>query len=173
MNMEDEKNLLSEVASDAYDASDKPFDFVGEDGETALICETDESAKEKISTALKGLGYQVTEASSARDALKKMRFHVYDLVVLNENFDTQNPDANDILSYLQTLGMSVRRQMFVALVSERFRTMDNMGAFNKSVNIIISPKNLDDAGTILKRGISDNEAFYRIFKEAMTKTGKS
>jgi len=171
--MEDEKSLLSEVASDAYDASDKPFDFVGEDGETALICEADEGAKEKISAALKTLGYQITEASSVRDALKKMRFHVYDLVVLNETFDTQNPDANDILSYLQSLGMSVRRQMFVALVSERFRTMDNMAAFNKSVNIIISSKNLDDAATILKRGISDNAVFYRVFKEALTKTGKS
>ncbi len=171
--MEDEKSLLSEVASDAYDASDRPFDFVGEDGETALICEADEGAKVKISTALKDLGYQTTEASSARDALKKMRFHVYDLIVLNETFDTQNPDANDILSYLQSLGMSVRRQMFVALVSERFRTMDNMAAFNKSVNIIISPKNLDDAGTILKRGISDNAAFYRIFKDTLTKAGKA
>jgi len=63
--------------------------------------------------------------------------------------------------------------MFVALVSERFRTMDNMAAFNKSVNIIISPKNLDDAGTILKRGISDNAAFYRIFKDTLTKAGKA
>jgi CheY-like chemotaxis protein len=170
--MEDEKNLLSEVASDVYDASDRPFDFVEADGETALVCEADEGAKEKISTALKTLGYQITEASSARDALKKMRFHVYDLVVLNESFDTQNPDANDILSYIQSLNMSVRRQMFVTLVSERFRTMDNMVAFNKSVNIIVNQKNLDDAATIIKRGTADNKAFYRVFKDAMIKAGK-
>jgi len=170
--MEDEKNLLSEVASDIYDAADRPFDFVEEDGETALVCESDTEAMEKISGALRTLGYQITEASSARDALKKMRFHVYDLVVLNENFDTQNPDTNDILSYLQGLNMSVRRQMFVALVSDRFRTMDNMAAFNKSVNIIINVKNLDDAATIIKRGTTDNKAFYRVFREAMIKAGK-
>lgn len=170
--MEDEKSLLSEVASDIYDAADKPFDFVEADGETALVCEADAGAKEKISNALRTLGYQITEASSARDALKKMRFHVYDLVILNENFDTQNPDANDILSYLQGLNMIVRRQMFVALVSERFRTMDNMAAFNKSVNTIINVKNMDDADTILKRGTADNKAFYRVFREAMIKTGK-
>ena len=171
--MEEEKNLLNEVASDVYDASDRPFDFVDADGETALICEADESAKEKISAALRTLGYQITEASSARDALKKMRFHVYDLVVLNENFDAQNPDANDILSYLQGLNMVVRRQMFVALVSERFRTMDNMAAFNKSVNLIVNQKNLDDAATIIKRGTADNKAFYRVFKDAMVKAGKA
>lgn len=171
--MEDEKNLLSEVASDVYDAADKPFDFVGEDGETALVCEADEGAKEKISTSLRDLGYQITEASSARDALKKMRFHVYELVVLNETFDAQNPDENDILSYIQSLNMTVRRQMFVALVSERFRTMDNMAAFNKSVNLIISSKNLDDAATIIKRGTADNKVFYRIFRDAMVKAGKA
>jgi len=171
--MEEEKNLLNEVASDVYDASDRPFDFVDADGETALVCEADEGAKEKISAALRTLGYQITEASSARDALKKMRFHVYDLVVLNENFDAQNPDANDILSYLQGLNMVVRRQMFVALVSERFRTMDNMAAFNKSVNLIVNQKNLDDAATIIKRGTADNKAFYRVFKDAMVKAGKA
>jgi DNA-binding NtrC family response regulator len=171
--MEEDKSLLNEVAADAYDASDRPFDFVEADGETALVCEADAQAKEKIIAAVKDLGYQITEASSARDALKKMRFHVYDLVVLNETFDTQNPDANDILVYLQSLAMGVRRQMFIALISDRLRTMDDMAAFHKSVNLAIHPKNVDAVGTILKRALADNAAFYRIFKEAAKKTGKA
>jgi len=170
--MEEEKSLLSEVASDTYDASDRPFDFLETGGETTLICEPDPSTREKISNAVKSLGYRVTEPASARDALKRMRFHVYDLVVLNENFDTEDADSNNVLNYLNSLPMSTRRQIFVALVSDRFRTMDNMAAFNRSVNLVINPKNIDDIGPIIERGTTDNRAFYHVFREILREKGR-
>jgi CheY-like chemotaxis protein len=170
--MEEDKSLLNQVDSASYDAADKPFDFVEAEGETALVCEPDPSVRDKIGDGLKKLGYMITEAASARDALKKMRFHTYDVVVLDERFDAENPDQNDVLQYLEGLPMGTRRNMFVALVTERFRSMDNMAAFNKSVNLVINTKNIDDVETILKRGVSENAAFYRIFKETLTKLGK-
>ena len=170
--MEEEKTLLNQVDESLYDAADKPFDFVEEKGETALICESDPSIQTKISEAMKSLGYMITEATSAKDALKKMRFHAYDVVVLDERFDTTVPDENDVLRYLEGLSMGTRRDMFVALITERFRSMDNMAAFNKSVNLVINTKNINDVGTIVKRGVSENAAFYRIFKESLQKLGK-
>ena len=171
--MEEDKSLLHEVATDVYDASDLPFDFIEAESETAIICESDPQMKDAVNAALKELGYQITEASSARDALKRMRFHVYDVVVLNEIFDAPNPDANDVLTYLQGLSMDVRRQMFVSLVSGRYRTMDNMAAFRRSVNLVVNPSNMEDVGKVLKRGISDNTSFYRVFHEAQRKAGKA
>ena len=170
--MEEEKSLLGEVASDAYDASDRPFDFLETGGETALICEPDTSIREKISNAVKILGYRVTESTSARDALKRMRFHVYDLVVLNENFDTEDAGSNNVLNYLKSLSMSIRRQIFVALVSDRFRTMDNMAAFNRSVNIVINPESIADIGPIIERGTNDSRAFYHVFREILREKGR-
>jgi CheY-like chemotaxis protein len=170
--MDEDKTLLNQVDSASYDASDKPFDFVEAEGETALICASDPNVRERISEALKSLTYMTTEAASARDALKKMRFHTYDVVVLDERFDTDNPDQNHVLQYLEGLPMGTRRNMFVALVTERFRSMDNMAAFNKSVNLMIHTKNIDDVATILKRGVSENAAFYRVFKETLVKMGK-
>jgi CheY-like chemotaxis protein len=170
--MEEEKTLFSQVDESLYDAADKPFDFVDMEGETALVCESDPSIMEKISEAMKLLGYLITEAASAKDALKKMRFHTYDVVVLDERFDTTVPDENDVLRYLESLSMATRRDTFVALITERFRSMDNMAAFNKSVNLVINTKNIDDVGTILNRGVSENAAFYRIFKESLQKLGK-
>jgi hypothetical protein len=67
--------------------------------------------------------------------------------------------------------MATRRNMFIALVSDRFRTMDNMMALNKSVNLIINVKNIEDIGKILSRGITDNEYFYRVFKETLKELG--
>ncbi|MEJ2222589.1 MAG: hypothetical protein P8X80_17515 [Desulfobacterales bacterium] len=148
------------------------FDFIEEEGLTALVCEANPLVRKTITNALDVLDYQITEAESTRDALKRMRYHNYDLFVINENFDTDNPEANGILLYLERLGMLVRRNMFIALVSDRFRTMDNMMALNKSVNLIINSKNIDDIGKILSRGITDNEYFYRIFKGTLKEVGK-
>jgi hypothetical protein len=56
--MEEQKTLLNEVALEEYDAGDKPFDFLEEGGETALVCEPDPAIRGKIIDNLKELGYQ-------------------------------------------------------------------------------------------------------------------
>ena len=160
-------------SNNGYDADEKPFDFIEEEGLTALVCESNPLVRKTIIKALDVLEYQITEAESTRDALKRMRYHNYDLFVINENFDTDNPESNGILLYLERLSMLVRRNMFIALISDRFRTMDNMMALNKSVNLIINSKNIDDIGKILSRGITDNEFFYRIFKGTLKEVGKA
>ena len=170
--MEEEKTLLNEIAAGKYDASDRPFDFVESDAETALVCESDGTVREKISGALKKMGYQTTEAASTGDALKSMRFHLFDLVMVNENFDQSAPDRNDVLAYLETLAMSTRRQIFVALISDTYRTTDNMAAFNKSVNTVINLKNIEDVEKILRGAVAENAAFYRVMKETLKKMGR-
>ncbi|MGW8300644.1 MAG: zinc-ribbon domain-containing protein [Desulfobacterales bacterium] len=160
-------------SNNGYDAAEKPFDFIEEEGLTALVCEANPLVRKTIIKALDVLEYQITEAESTRDALKRMRYHNYDLFVINESFDTDNPESNGILLYLERLSMLVRRNMFIALISDRFRTMDNMMALNKSVNLIINSKNIDDIGKILSRGITDNEFFYRIFKGTLKEVGKA
>lgn len=171
--MEEQKTLLNEVELEEYDAGDKPFDFLEEGGETALVCESDPVVREKISDSLKNLGYQITAPEKAKDALKAMRFHLFDLVVVNERFDTTNPDTNDVLQYLENLNMTTRRRFFMALISEKYRTMDNMAAFNRSVNLVVNLKNIDDVGKIIKQGVADNRAFYHIFQETLVKMGKA
>jgi len=165
-------DIFNDVASDTYKASDKPFDFVPEGSRTALICEPDPSIKAKIINILKEMNYHITEPVSALDAIKKMRFHVYDMVVINEYFDTEDPNANDVLKYLERLPMSDRRNIFVALVSNRFRTMDNMASFTDSTNLVINEANINDVDTIIKRGIADNKSFYLVFKESLRKIGR-
>ena len=165
-------SFVENNSNGAYDADDKPFDFIEEEGLTALVCEANPMVRRTITEALELMEYQITEAESTRDALKRMRYHNYDLFVVNETFDSENPESNGVLLYLERLNMSVRRNMFIALISERFRTMDNMMALNKSVNLIINVKNVEDIGKILSRGITDNEYFYRIFQATLKEVGR-
>jgi hypothetical protein len=58
------------------------------------------------------------------------------------------------------------------MLSRRFLTMDHMMELNKSVNLIINLKNLDDIEKILRRGISDNDMFYRLYMENLKSIGR-
>lgn len=156
----------------SYDASDKPFDFIEEEGLTALLCEQNPLASKTIQNTLNLMDYQITLPENSRDALKRMRYHVYDLIVVNESFDTKNPESNGVLIYLERLSMAVRRKIFVAMVSSRYRTMDNMMAFHASVNLIVNIKNIEDIGKILSRGITDTELFYSVYKETLKESGR-
>lgn len=164
--------LVDEVASSKYDADDRPFEYLEEGEKTALLCELDPAYRAKISAALKSMEYRVTEPQSARDALKQMRFHQFDMIVLNDRFDTDDPENNHVLKFISRMSISTRRSIFVALMTEGFRSMDNMAAFAKSVNVVINPKNIDDVQKILARAVSDNTAFYRVYWESMRKVGR-
>ena len=166
------KTAVDEVAAGAYDAAEKPFDFVEEGVETALICEQDEGARKKFHSALQGMDYHVTEAPSAREALKYMRFHVFDLVVLDENFEG-NPESNHALQYLGHLPMNTRRNVFVLLLGNDLSTGDNMTAFNKSVNLVVNLKDANELEKVLKRSLTEHEEFYRVFKESLKKVGRA
>ncbi|MCK9229850.1 MAG: hypothetical protein M0Q23_01895 [Syntrophales bacterium] len=165
--MSDQQTLLDELTSQDYDAADKPFDFIEEGQQTALLCEPDEPLKSKAQAQLQESGYLVRAAATAQEALKQMRYHTFNVVIINETFDSPDPDANAVLAYLAELNMQVRRKIFVALVGTRFRTLDDMTAFNRSVNITINSENMGDIGTIIKRGVADNRAFYHVFRETM------
>ena len=165
-------DAMDDLHGDTYDAAEKPFDFVEEEGKTALICEPDPAVKKTIVSALENMEYHITDAKDTRDAVTNMRYHVYDLILVNESFDTANPDQNGVLSYLERLSMPIRRNIFVALITNRFRTLDNMMAFNKSVNMVLSVKNINDIEKILTGGITENDFFYRIYKDTLKKLGK-
>lgn len=152
---------------DGYETSEKPFDFIEEEGKIALVCESDTVTREGIVRALELLEYNVSEVADNREALRNLRYKVYDLVVVDEYFGTKDPERNGVLIYLERLHMDMRRNMFVTLISDRFRTMDYMMAFCKSVNLIINKKNIEDVEKILSRNISEYEMFYRIYKETL------
>ncbi len=156
---------FDESDSDGPDTSDKPFDFVEEEGKTALVCESDPMLKKAILPVLEVLEYHVTEAKNSREALKTMRFYGYNLIVVNEYFDTRDPDTNGVLIYLERLNMAIRRDIYVAMVTNRFRTMDHMIAFQKSVNMVVNVDNIADFDKILRRGMADHGLFYQAFKD--------
>jgi hypothetical protein len=50
--------------------------------------------------------------------------------------------------------------------------MDNMVAFNRSVNLVVNLEDLDEIGKILSGALADHEHFYQVFWESMKKAGR-
>jgi predicted Zn finger-like uncharacterized protein len=167
------EGMVNEVASSAYDASDRPFDYLEAGVQSALVCEHDLAVKQKIRNALERLNYHIVEADSGRNALKFMRFHTYNLIVLNETFEASSIEANHVLQYLAQLPMGVRRDTFTVLVGHGLRTKDRMTAFHRSVNLVINPTDLDNMDKILQGDLAEHEEFYRVFKESLKTTGRA
>jgi len=116
--MEEAKTLAGDPAAEGYDAADRPFDFVGEGSETALICAGRPGHAGKDRQRSQGRGVSGHRSGHGKDALKAMRFHIFDVVVLDELFDTADRKANAVLQYLDGMAMTTRRRFFVALLSK-------------------------------------------------------
>jgi hypothetical protein len=165
--MEETKDRLDDFLWFDYDDSDKPFDFIGTDTETALICVNDDALREKIIGDLTSRDFFITEVKTAKEAVKKMRFHIYTLLLIEDTFDTANPDSNELIRYLANFPMATRRRMFVALLSSRLRTLDKMAALNRSVNMIINTQSIKDFITLITNGMAENEGFYFTYMDIM------
>jgi CheY-like chemotaxis protein len=139
---------------------------------SALVCESEQVLRDKVGNSLKIKGYNVKFAETATDALAVMRLHIFDVVVLDELFDANTPEANEVLKHLQGQNMATRRRFFVALTGRGFPTSDRMVAFNKSVNLVINTENIDESGELIRQGVVDNAAFYHVFNETLVKVGK-
>lgn len=157
----------------SYDASEKPFGFLDEGEQTALICESAPENRKTIRQSLETSGFHCSEADTTLAALKQMRYHQFDLVVLNETFDAEEPEKNPVRIYLSRLPMASRRNIFVVLINQRYRTMDNMAAFHLSVNQVVHEKNLDQLEKIIGGGLSDHKAFYTAYHQAEETVGEA
>jgi hypothetical protein len=169
--MNEEKSTPAPEA-EGIDYSGRPFGYQDTNNETAMICEHDPVVRQKISEALQTLDFNVIEPATFKEVLKYFTFHTFNLIVVNENFNIGKDGVNYVLNHLEHLYMSTRRQIFVVLISTTFATMDDMHAYNKSVNLIINKEEIPQMGLILKKEIEENNYFYHVFKEFIRKYGK-
>jgi predicted Zn finger-like uncharacterized protein len=141
--------------------------------ELALLLSNHPNKSQKMKAAIEELGFKCVVSDNTREALGKMRLNHFALVIVPDGFDGVDLNQSPIVNFLDHLGMSVRRRIFLALIGEKFRTMDHMVAFAMSANLVINPKDLDRLGVVLKRAIGENERFYRVFMEIMQEVGKA
>ncbi len=121
-------------------------------------------------TAAGKLGFVVETASSPAKAVKKMAYHVYPLVAVEDRFD---PKGDILSTHMNTLDMSVRRSICLILMGQAFATGDPMTALHASVNGVVGPENLSQMTAVFSHAIQAHADIYRVFMDSMKAAGKA
>jgi len=157
--------------SDDFDDDEDELVVYDENDRLALIL--DEENKAAWTRVLEESGYKFQYAKSPEHAVHKMKFTQFHLVALHENFGHVSLEESAVYQSLLEMPMELRRNIFVALIGKNFKTLNNMQAYQYSVNVVINIKDLGKLSDILRKAIKENEMFYKVFKETLKAMGKA
>jgi hypothetical protein len=158
------------LGGDLQEACIEDTDSLQSGQPAALLCLDRDHRFEMLKSTLQDIGYVVDMPASVDQALHRLRFNQYQVIGLTEHFAGGFP--NPVAGYLAGLNMNVRRDMFVVLVGERFRTADHLQAFIESVDLVVHPVELFYIKTLLIKGLREKERFYKVFIDCLTEAGK-
>ncbi|HEX9284198.1 MAG TPA: zinc-ribbon domain-containing protein [Nitrospirales bacterium] len=161
---------LEEIPEEMIPIPTTEEDFV-EDQRLAMICFEQPQILVVVRAALEGLGYTVHVPAKADDAVQRLRQNRYEVLLLHEDYGG-SPENNLVLLTIQPMVMTQRRHMCVGLVGKQFRTFDHMLAFAKSVNFVVAERELNKIKAITYQAVSENDQFYRVFREALRDAGQ-
>ena len=165
---------LSETLESEYD-DDRVLDYtnaidvVDEGMRTALLCATDVKLAEKLVRALQELDFWVVHAMRPGFALGKLHYNTYDLIVLEEDFDSAKNSKNLVLHHVKVLPMHLRRQFYLCLLSQDKPTLDAKLAFRMGVNLILNVKDIEKAKVLFARAMKEYRSFYSLFNTEQAK----
>ena len=148
--------------------------YAGADAEIrrlAMVCVDQLHGQMRVKTALAELGYTVHIVNDPKEAIDRLWQGSYGLVILHEEYGGSAAD-NSILKSLQPMPMTIRRFMYVGLIGKLYRTLDPIAAFCKSVTFLVAEGELGNLKAIVQEAASDNDRFYRVFREALRESGK-
>lgn len=138
----------------------------------ALVCVTAPAERDQVLAALKRDGYAAHAAADAADAIERLRFTAYALVILREGFGSAAGDGNPVLEHLAEMGMATRRLMHVVFVSPGVRSHNASAAFARSVDLVLHVNDLPHLGEALQRSRAAAEQAYRVFLDSLRAAGK-
>jgi hypothetical protein len=163
-----EKTTL--LSNEPSDALPEVMDYIPPGQASALLCMNGDESRRELKVMLEASGYMVDIPGTADQALQRLRFNQYRIVLLDDDFEGKSP--NPVAQYLASLNMNIRRDMFMVLIGKRFKTADHLQAFRESMNLILHPDDLPHFATFLTRGLDEHERFYMVFTQCLIEAGK-
>ena len=168
---EETVDTTSMVVSQEEFEDDDDLVIYDENDQLALVL--DDNNKDVWTKALEEKEFKIQYAKSPEHAMHKMKFTQYHFVALHENFGNLKLEENPFYQTLIEMPMETRRKIFFALIGANFKSLNNMQAFQNSANVVINQKDIAKLSDVLKKSISENEIFYKVYKETLLAMGKA
>jgi hypothetical protein len=118
-------------------------------------------------------GYKIEFAKSPGHAVHKLKFTQFNFIALADNYGDVSLSKNLVYRHILELPMAFRRKVFVVLIGDHFKTMNQMQAFSYSVNVVINNQDVGKLHQIIKKSLRDNEVFYKAFRDSLAAHGKA
>ena len=150
-----------------------PASYGEADGPAALVCDAVPAERDSVAATLKQEGFRIQVARDPTDAIQRLRFATYALVILREGFGSPKGEANPVLDHLAAMEMADRRRMLVVLLSGSLRSHDPAAAFARSVTLVLHLNDLPHLATALKRARAEMDETYQLLLESFRAAGKA
>jgi response regulator RpfG family c-di-GMP phosphodiesterase len=143
------------------------YDMFEPGDKTALVCIDYHEVQKIVIDQLNALEYRIHTGLFTEDITLKLKTHVYDLVVIDENFNEADIETNQILNECKRIAPRQRRRQFITVVGPNMITNNAMQAFQFSVDLVCSLNDLPNLGTVLRRGVIQHRDFYQPFLQTL------
>jgi CheY-like chemotaxis protein len=139
----------------------------------ALVCVNVPAERLQVINILRQIGYAPHSSKDSGEAIGRLRFSAYAIVVLFDGFDPPGQDGPSIQSYLANMGMTSRRNIHVVLIDPSRASNDQRAAFAHSVDLVLHPDDLPHFAEALGHSKAEKEIRYRVLKESLRAMGKA
>ncbi len=147
------------------------FDIFEPGDLTALVCIDQPEYQQHIVEQLSSMDYKIHVGLFPEDISLKLKTHVYDVVVIDENFNGTHLGNNVVLYEAVNLPGTQRRNQFLVLIGTSVMTNDEMMAFIFSVDLCFNVNDLANLKPVLRRGVARQKDFFHVFIEQAKAAG--
>ncbi|MBF0211090.1 MAG: zinc-ribbon domain-containing protein [Desulfamplus sp.] len=157
-----------------YNVANRPFgDMLLDKGaKTAMLCVANPTANEAAVKTINSMKYHVLNVGNVQTAITSMTYHLFNIIIVDEDFDITQKGYRRLMEYLNQLDMMSRRKIVVFLISKNIYTMDNMASLHSSVDQVVNHNQINSMESLLQRTILEHEQFYAVYNDSLIKLGK-
>jgi CheY-like chemotaxis protein len=143
------------------------FDIFEPGDKTALVC-MDVPEMERIAIEqLLELGHKVHTGHSIEDLLCKLQAHLYDVLIIAENFGASTLETNPLLNQILREPPVQRHRHIVVLIGASVSTADEVQAFQYSVDVVVNLADVRNLRPVVRRALMRTQEFYSRFLDAI------
>ena len=150
------------------------FDFFEPGNKTALVCLDVPEMQRLAVDQLDALGYKIHTGLFLEDCILKLRAHPYDVVIVSEHFNGLDLADHAILREAAVAPPAQRRRQVYVLIGADFTTNDELQAFARSVDVVVSLADLANLKPVIRRAAMRQAEFHATLHETLQRlaTGK-
>ena len=141
------------------------FDFITPEDRPALLGLSTPELQETAKTALDQLGYKVHLATNHGEFLHRFSQVPYQVVIIEECFNSGSTQENESLLTLQRMPMNNRRHAVFVLFGFTMATFNPMQAFQQGVHAVVNPSEMFLLIQLIQKAVADNDLFLHTFRE--------